>query len=85
LSDRIDGFLGARGFSREQTKPAAAPSIPASTPTSSTPAAPPLTFVCENDVRAALAEGRKLVVSERAIVTPSARELAEAGRVITFV
>ena len=76
LSDRIDTFLGSRGFGREQTKPEPAPS---------TLTDPPLTFVCEDDVREALARGRKLVVSERAIVTPSARELAEANRVITFV
>jgi len=45
---------------------------------------PPLTFVCEDDVRTAIAAGRKLVVSERAILTPSARELGEAHRVFTF-
>ena len=44
----------------------------------------PLEFVCEEDVRLAIQAGRKLVVSERAIVTPSARDLAEQHRVITF-
>jgi hypothetical protein len=29
-------------------------------------------------------DGRQLIVSERAIVTPSARELAEAHRVFTM-
>ncbi len=38
---------------------------------------PPLEFVCEEDVRRAIQAGRKLVVSERAIVTPSARDLGE--------
>jgi hypothetical protein len=45
---------------------------------------PPLEFVCEEDVRSAIRAGRKLVISERAIVTPSARDLAEAHRVLTF-
>jgi len=48
------------------------------------PADVPLEFVCEEDVRQAIRAGRKLLVSERAIVTPAARDLAEAHRVITF-
>ena len=43
----------------------------------------PLDFVCEEDVRLAILAGRKIVVSERAIVTPSARDLAEEHRVLT--
>jgi hypothetical protein len=42
---------------------------------------PPLEFVCEEDVRRAILAGRKLVVSERAIVTPSARDLGEEHHV----
>src|SRR5206468_11428364 len=41
----------------------------------------PLDFVCEDDVRRAIQAGRKLTVSERAIVTPSARELGEQHRI----
>jgi len=43
-----------------------------------------LEFVCEDDVRAALSAGRTLVISERAIVTPSARDLGEQHRVFTI-
>jgi acetaldehyde dehydrogenase (acetylating) len=43
----------------------------------------PLDFVCEDDVRKAIQAGRKLVVSERAIVTPAARDLAEQHRVFS--
>ena len=46
-----------------------------------TDSAPPLEFVCEEDVRQAIQAGRKLVVSERAIVTPSARDLGEQHHV----
>jgi acetaldehyde dehydrogenase (acetylating) len=42
----------------------------------------PLEFVCEDDVRAAIRAGRTLVVSERAIVTPSARDLADQHHVL---
>jgi hypothetical protein len=41
----------------------------------------PLDFVCEDDVRQAMKQGRKLVVGERTIVTPAARDLAEQHRV----
>jgi hypothetical protein len=44
-------------------------------------AATPLDFVCEEDVRKALQAGRQLVVAERAIITPAARELGETHRV----
>jgi hypothetical protein len=60
------------------------PSPPASPPPSPALAsAPPLTFVCEEDVRVAIQKGQKLIIAERAIVTPAARELAEAHRVLT--
>jgi hypothetical protein len=43
----------------------------------------PLDFVCEEDVRLAIQSGRKLVVSERAIVTPAARDLGDANRIFS--
>jgi hypothetical protein len=43
----------------------------------------PLDFVCEEDVRLAIRAGRTLVVAERAIITPAARDLGEAHRVFT--
>jgi acetaldehyde dehydrogenase (acetylating) len=42
---------------------------------------PPMDFVCEDDVRRAIRAGRKLSVSERAIVTPAARDLGEQHRI----
>ena len=47
----------------------------ASPPADGAPAA--VEFVCEDDVRAALRESRPIVVDERTIVTPAARDLAE--------
>jgi acetaldehyde dehydrogenase (acetylating) len=70
LSRRIDQFLGARGFKPEL----------ATAPSSSQP---PMDFVCEEDVREAIRAGKKLVVAERAIVTPAARDLGEQHRVFT--
>jgi acetaldehyde dehydrogenase (acetylating) len=37
-------------------------------------------FVCEEDVRQALRLGRKIVIGERSIVTPAARDLGEQHR-----
>jgi ethanolamine utilization cobalamin adenosyltransferase len=40
-------------------------------------------FVCEDDVRQAVRQGRQIVIGERTIVTPAARDLAEQHR--TFI
>jgi acetaldehyde dehydrogenase (acetylating) len=56
-----------------------APSAPLAAPA---PAAePPTDFVCEDDVRLALRQSRKIVIGERTIVTPAARDLGEQHRV----
>ena len=89
LTRRIDSFLGSRGYRPEATGPRAKSMPGAPVPSAaSAPSAPsasssdfPLDFVCEDDVRAALASGRTLLISERAIVTPAARDLGEQHRV----
>lgn len=52
--------------------------------TESTSQPEPLAFICEEDVRVALREGRTLLVAERTIITPSARDLGEAHRIFVF-
>jgi acetaldehyde dehydrogenase (acetylating) len=93
LSRRIDDFLGSRGFRSDpgqtQVRPRSDPDAifpgknePGVRP-GSDPGLTPMDFVCEEDVRLAIKTGQKLVVSERAIVTPSARDLGDANRVFT--
>jgi acetaldehyde dehydrogenase (acetylating) len=79
LTERIDAFLGSRGYAGA---PERAPALHAPAEATGSPASPgdrpaALDFVCEDDVRQAIRTGRKLLVSERAIITPLARELAE--------
>ncbi len=84
LSRRIDDFLGSRGFkpaSRPLTSDRSKAEAGGTIATFSDQT--PLDFVCEEDVRLAIQAGRKLVVSERAIVTPAARDLGDANRVFT--
>src|SRR5579872_897439 len=76
LARRIDEFLSSRGYS-------AAPAPTASSTPSerqATPVDPPADFVCEDDVRQALKQNRKIVISEKTIVTPAARDLGEQHR-----
>src|SRR4029079_4412762 len=95
LARRIDEFLSSRGYSRPPaTNPPPAPAPPQHEKASG-PAAPnvtpapataqsvekPCDFVCEDDVRQAVRQGRKIVIGERTIVTPAARDLAEQHRV----
>ena len=87
LTRRIDQFLGSRGFSPVSGPAAERNPIPSETgpaPERNGAGTRPLDFVSEDDVRSALKAGVKLVISERAIVTPAARDLAEQHRVLTI-
>jgi len=84
LAARVTAFLGQRGFGPGLPADAPMPAMPAPT-AAPAPAAvqTPLDFVCEEDVRTAIQGGRTLLVSERAIITPAARDLADAHRVLS--
>ena len=41
----------------------------------------PVGFVCEDDVRTAMLSNAKITIGKKTIITPSARELGEAGDV----
>jgi acetaldehyde dehydrogenase (acetylating) len=79
LSRRIDDFLASRGYVQEERsrRPAEPPSVVSPPPTVEAPRE----FVCEDDVRQALKAGKKIVLGERSIVTPAARELGEEKKV----
>jgi acetaldehyde dehydrogenase (acetylating) len=81
LTRQIDDFLGSRGY-RSMSGQADSQLKPAGPASEADQIA--LDFVCEDDVRRAIQAGRKLIVSERAIVTPAARDLGEQHRVFTF-
>jgi acetaldehyde dehydrogenase (acetylating) len=96
LARRIDEFLASRGYTppvsdpRESSPPPTAPAPPAVAeaaspkPTASAanlPPQPTADFVCEDDVRQAVRQGRKIVIGEKTIVTPAARDLGEENRV----
>jgi len=86
LARRIDEFLASRGY----TPPAPAraeegrPADPVVTPTAGVEPPrvdKPADFVCEEDVRQAVKQGRRIVIGERSIVTPAARDLGEQHRI----
>jgi acetaldehyde dehydrogenase (acetylating) len=94
LATRIDAFLAGRGFRRDGTlvvttssgamPPGDGPAarqheLPPQPAGAELPA--PVDFVCEDDVRQAIRQGRLIVVAARAIVTPAARELGEAHHI----
>jgi acetaldehyde dehydrogenase (acetylating) len=78
LSAKVDAFLSSRGFrpidvqrsdefGGQHVKPV--------------PADNPKDFICEDDVREALKSGKTLLVGDKTIVTPSARELGESKKI----
>jgi acetaldehyde dehydrogenase (acetylating) len=81
LARRIDQFLASRGYA----PPAPGPS-PLSDPRPHEPGTSatekPVEFVCEDDVRQAIKHSRKIVIGERTIVTPAARDLGEQHQVL---
>jgi acetaldehyde dehydrogenase (acetylating) len=93
LSRRIDAFLAARGFKGEPASTRSGGSsrsgesggseASGGSEKASLGESKPMDFVCEEDVRLAIQAGRKLIVSERAIVTPAARDLGEPNRVFS--
>ncbi len=95
-ADIVDRFLASRGTApAAQPAPAAAPAPPPGTPAPAlaascaceTPAPPKpqiLDFVCEEDVRNAIRQSRKIYIGPRTIVTPSARDLAAPGDILVL-
>jgi acetaldehyde dehydrogenase (acetylating) len=84
LARRIDAFLSSRGYSAlEGRAPQSGPgSIPVPEPGAAAAGADkPADFVCEDDVRAAMRAGRKILLGDRSIVTPAARDLGEEHRI----
>ena len=80
LTNRIDRFLATRGLA----PPAQPPLVQKAGAKNEAPPAQPEAFVCEDDVRAAVKMGRKLVIGERTIVTPAARDAGEAAHVFLY-
>ena len=77
LAARIDSFLESRGYrgSADKEDPGRAVQSFAEA-TGDKPAE----FVCEDDVRGAIKAGRKVLIDEKTIVTPSARDLGESHK-----
>ena len=74
LTSRIDRFLATRGLAPSAPTPLAPQAL-------SSVASEPEKFVCEEDVRVAVREGRKLLIGEHTIITPAARDAGEAAKV----
>ncbi len=92
LATRVHAFLAARGVPAPPDPPASAstpptsdlPPMPSPSPSrSEDPVTPPAEFVCEDDVRQAVRDARPIVIDDRTIITPAARDLAERHQ--TFV
>ena len=93
LTSRIDQFLATRGLA-----PASAATRPeagelrrdlaeAASSREGRLQAPAVAekYVCEDDVRLAIKQGRTLLIGERTIVTPAARDAGEAAKVFVQV
>ncbi|MFP5378423.1 MAG: aldehyde dehydrogenase family protein [Vicinamibacteria bacterium] len=82
LARRIDQFLASRGIAGPGAA-VASPPPPAQAAVAATPQTPE-TFVFDDDVRQAVREGKRLLVGERTIIPPAARDAGEAARVFIW-
>lgn len=81
LRARLERFLDRQGMVPSTPGPPAASGSVASAPRVE-PEEPACDFVCEDDVRRAIREGRRIRVDARTIVTPAARDLAQGAGVL---
>jgi acetaldehyde dehydrogenase (acetylating) len=97
LAARIDQFLASRGLASPPSRAGRAlsgspggPEAPSRAgvrggdPAQARPTegeGTPADFVCEDDVRDAIRSGRKVLIGEKTILTPSARDLGESQKV----
>ena len=77
LAAKIDSFLSSRGYKPPEREPITTSRDGGSAPRADNPAE----FICEDDVRAAIRSGKKLLIGERTIITPAARDLGESEKV----
>ena len=77
LAAKIDSFLASRGYKPPDREPITTSRDGGSAPRADNPAE----FICEDDVRAAIRSGNKLLIGERTIITPAARDLGESEKV----
>ena len=80
LVRRIDQFLASRGYTPSEHVGRTNGALPVEHVTPA-PAEKPAEFVCEEDVRQALRASRRILLDERSIVTPAARDLGEQHQV----
>jgi acetaldehyde dehydrogenase (acetylating) len=82
LTRRIDTFLSTKGLSPGRPGSGSSASPTDEKPTRSVSVADkPAEFVCEEDVRQALKHDRKIVIGDRSLITPAARDLGEQHKV----
>jgi acetaldehyde dehydrogenase (acetylating) len=85
LASRIDRFLASRGVLPPEATVRPQPSPSGGSPEPPAPSPPrPEAFVCEEDVRQAAKAGRKILIGDRTIVTPAARDAGEAHRLFEY-
>lgn len=80
IASLVDRFLAERrpDAASPEVAPAPAPSVPEPAAAPGSAPAPASEFVCEDDVRRAVADGRKIPVDSKTIITPAAREFGDA-------
>jgi acetaldehyde dehydrogenase (acetylating) len=84
LTNRIDRFLATRGLAPAKPGERHETALAGDAASSAKPTQPEV-FVCEADVQNAVKTGQKLLIGERTIVTPAARDAGETAKVFVHI
>jgi hypothetical protein len=84
LTNRIDRFLATRGLAPAKPAERHETALAGDAASSAKPTQPEA-FVCEADVQNAVKTGQKLLIGERTIVTPAARDAGETAKVFVHI
>ena len=85
IAAAVDRYLARRSSVATTRLPAPSAPSPAPAPISAPPEPKLVDFVCEDDVRQAIRDSRKIFIGPKAIVTPSARDLAGPHDILVLV
>jgi len=94
IAAAVERYLARRGLNTNVPSPALVPALspaprqeppPPPVPPAPAPSPAVVDFVCEDDVRQAIRDARKIFIGPKSIVTPSARDLAGPNDILVLV
>ena len=85
VSDLVDRLMADRRLQFHRPAEPTPPPVRTTPPETAPDPPEPASFVCEEDIRQAVKEDRKIHVDGKSIITPAARDLGNEKAVLVFL